>query len=94
MCLRTRLLLLTLVQGQQGNTGNLAHLETATWNITLRLTTLTETRNKHFIVFIDKIQTTITRNESRNLLTVLDQLNTDTLTDGRIRLFGFKTTKK
>ena len=43
-------------------------------------------------VFIDVVKATITRNEASNLLSVLDQLHTDTLTNGRVRLFGLKTT--
>ena len=43
-------------------------------------------------VIINKVQATITRNESCNLLTVLDQLNTDALTKGRVRLLSFDTT--
>ena len=44
--LRSGLLLLVLVQGKKRHTGNLAHLEAATGNITFRLTSLTETRDQ------------------------------------------------
>lgn len=86
------LLLLAHVQGQQGNTGDLHHLEAATGNITLRFTSLTETRNQHFVVLINEVQATVSRNEASDLLSVLDQLHTDTLTNGRVRLLGLKTT--
>ena len=43
-------------------------------------------------VLVDVVKATITRNEASNLLSVLDQLHTDTLTNGRVRLFGLKTT--
>ena len=57
--LRAGLLLLLLPQGKQTDTRDLDDLETDTGNITLGLTTATETRNKDFIVLIDEVQATI-----------------------------------
>ena len=48
---------------------------------------------KDFIVFIDVVQTTIARDESGDLLTVLNELDTDALTNSGVRLLGFNTTK-
>jgi hypothetical protein len=90
--LRSGLLLLLLVESEEGNTGNLDDLETDTRNITNSATLTTETSNQNFVVFIDVVQTTIIGDESGNLLAVLDKLDTDTLTNGRVRLLGFDTT--
>ena len=42
-------------------------------------------------VFFDEVEATITRDECCDLLSVLDELNTDTLTHGRVRLLGLNT---
>merc|ERR1712168_324064 len=48
-------------------------------------------RNMPLIILLNVIQTTIVRDESSDLFTVLDQLHTNTLPDGRVRLFGLNT---
>ena len=85
------LFLLFLVQSKERDTSDLDNLETDTRNITNSTTLTTETGNQDFIVFINVVQTTIVGDESSDLLTVLDQLNTDTLTNSRVRLLGFDT---
>ena len=90
--LRSGLLLLALVESQKRDSHNLAHLEAATGDITLRLTTLSEAGNKHLVVLIYVVKATITRHEASDLLSVLDELHTHTLADGRVRLLGLKTT--
>lgn len=45
-------------------------------------------------VFVNVVEGTVIRNESSELLAVLNQLYTDCLTDGRVRLFGFNTPLK
>ena len=89
--LRTGLLLLLPEEGRETHTRDLHDLETHTRNITLRLTLATETRDQDLVVLVDKVKTTVERNEGRHLLTVLDQLNTDTLANGRVRLLGLDT---
>lgn len=42
-------------------------------------------------VFVDEVQTTVSWHEACNLLTVLDELDTNTLTNGRVRLLSLKT---
>lgn len=42
-------------------------------------------------VFFDVVQTTIIGNECCNLLSVLDELNSGTLSDSRVRLLRFNT---
>ena len=53
------------------------------------MTLTTEASDENFIVFIGKVQATIARDEGGNLLSVLDELNADALTDSRVRLLRF-----
>ena len=89
--LRTGLLLLLPEEGSKTTARDLDDLETHTGNITLRLTLTTETFDQDFVVLVNKVKTTVERHEGRNLLTVLDQLHTDTLSNGRVRLLGLDT---
>jgi Lhr-like helicase len=43
-------------------------------------------------VLVDKVKATVPRDEGSNLLSVLDQLNTNALADGRVRLLGLNAT--
>ena len=87
-----RLLLLSTEQSKERSLGDTYHLETDSRNITHSVTGTTESSNQDFIILIHKVQTTITRNESSDFLSVLDQLNTDALTNGRVRLFSLYST--
>jgi hypothetical protein len=87
--LGTRLFLLLAEQRVKRHTGNLDDLETDARNITDGVTLTTEASDENFIVFVGEVQATIARDEGGNLLTVLDELNADALTDGRVRLLGF-----
>jgi len=87
-CLRTGLLLLLLVKGKKGDTGNLADLESDTGNITNGVTGSAETRDEDLVVLVDVVEATIAGDEGGDLLAVLDELNTDALTDSRVRLLG------
>jgi hypothetical protein len=51
----------------------------------------TETRDHDLIVFIDVKETTVIWNVGGNFLTILFELDSDTLSDGRVWLFGFDT---
>ena len=90
--LTMRLFLLLTEQSKEGGLGDANNLETDTGDITDGMTRTTETSNEDFIVFINVVQTTIARNEGGDLLTVLDKLNTDALTNSRVRLLSFNTT--
>merc|ERR1740125_25872 len=83
--------LLVLEESQERDTSNLGNFETNSGNITYSMTFTTEPRNKYFIIIIAISQTTIARDESSDLLTVLNKLNTDTFTNSGVRLFSFNT---
>ena len=89
--LRTGLLLLLPEEGRETHTRDLHDLETHTGNITLGLTLTTETFDQYLVVLIHKVETTVEGHEGRHLLTVLDQLNTDTLADSRVGLLSLNT---
>lgn len=90
--LTMRLLLLLAEQSKEGGLRDADDLETDSGNITDSVTGTTETSNEDFIVFINVVQTTITRHESGNLLTVLNELDTNALTNSRVGLLSFNTT--
>ena len=92
MSLRTWSLLLLLVQGQQRDVGNLDNLETDSGNITDGVTLTTESSYQNLVVLFNVVETTVTGYEGCDLLTVLDKLNTDALSDGRVRLLSLNTT--
>jgi len=86
--LRPGLLLLFFPQRKETDTRDLDDLEADTGDITLGLTPSTEPRDQHLVVLIDKVQAAIVWNESSDFLSVLDELNTNTFSDGRVRLFS------
>ena len=44
--------------------------------------------NQHFIILLDKVETTIVGYKGSNFLSIFDQLNTNTLSDSRVGLFS------
>ena len=83
-----RLLLLSAEQSKVRRLRDAHHLETDSRNISDGVTRTTESSNQHLVVLVHKVQTTIARNEGSDLLSVLDQLHTHALTNGRVGLFG------
>ena len=53
------------------------------------MTFTTKSSNQNFIIFLNKIQTTIIGYKGCDLFAILDELDPDALPDGRIWLFGF-----
>ena len=88
-----RLLLLAAEESEQRGLGHADDLETDSGNISHSVTGTTETGNEHLVVLINEVQTTIARDESSDLLTILDQLHTDALTNGRVGLLGLDSAR-
>merc|ERR1712072_202046 len=82
------LLLLVGPEGVEATAGNLDDLETNAGNISLRVAGTTETGDEDLVVLIDEGHSTITGHVGRDSLVVLLELDSDTLTDGRVRLLG------
>jgi len=87
----TWLLLLLLEQSEKADTRHLGNLEADTGNITLGVTGATETSDENFVVFLEDVKATIAGHEGSDLLAVLDELDTDRLTNGRVRLLGLNS---
>ena len=83
-----RFLLLLAEQSKKRSLRDADNLETDSRNITDSVSGTTESSNQHLVILINVVQATITRNEGSNLLSVLDQLNTHALTNGRVRLLS------
>jgi hypothetical protein len=90
-CLRPGLLLLLLPQSQETDTRDLDDLETDTGNITLGLALATETSQEDLVVLVHEVQATVIGDEGSDLLSVLDELNTDTFSDSGVGLLGLDT---
>ena len=90
-CLRPWPFLLALEQCVKGDVGDFDNLEADAGNVTDSMTLSAEASYQYFVVLLDEIQTAIPRHEGRNLLAILDQLDTDALSDGRVGLFRLHT---
>merc|ERR1711994_648455 len=86
--LRAWPLFLATEEGVEGHVGDLADLKSDSGNITNSVTLTSETADQHLIVLLDKVQATVIGDEGGDLLAVLDQLHTNALPDGRVRLLG------
>jgi hypothetical protein len=53
----------------------------------------TESGNQNFIVFFNESQATVVGDESGDLFAVLDELDTNALANGRVRLLSLNTTR-
>merc|ERR1740117_148578 len=89
--LRTGLLLLLLVKCKNRNSSNLCDLKPNSGNISHSVSRTSETRNQNFVILIYIVQTTISWYEGSDLLTILNKLYTDALTDSAVRLFGLNS---
>ena len=67
------------------------YLETDTGNITDGVAGTTETSDEDLIVLLNVVQATIVGDESSDLLAILDELDTSSLTNSRIGLLGLNT---
>lgn len=78
-------------EGPETNTSDLDDLETNAGNISLGLTLTTESRDEDLVVLVDVSEGTVPRDEGSDLLSVLDELHSDGLTNGRVGLLGLNT---
>jgi len=85
------LLLLLAVQGVQTDVGDLDDLETDSGNITDRMSLSTEPSDQNLVILFDKVEATVPRNESRNLFSVLHELDSDAFSDCGVWLFRLNT---
>uniref|UniRef100_A0A8I5T3N5 Uncharacterized protein n=1 Tax=Pongo abelii TaxID=9601 RepID=A0A8I5T3N5_PONAB len=77
--------------GQKKDIGYFDNLKANSRNITNSMTFLTKSSNQNFMIFLNKVQATITEYKGRDFLAILDPLDPDTLPNGRIWLFGFNS---
>ena len=89
--LRARPLLLAAEEGVEGHVGDLADLESDAGNVTDSVTLTSESTDKDLVVLLNEVQTAVIGDESSDLLSVLDELNSDALSNGGVWLFGFDT---
>ncbi|GMT25011.1 hypothetical protein PFISCL1PPCAC_16308, partial [Pristionchus fissidentatus] len=85
---RTRSLLLSLEEGDEGGVGDLDDLETDTGNISDGVSGTTESGDEDLVVLLNEVQATVVGDEGGDLLSVLDKLDTNALADGRVRLLS------
>ena len=83
-----RLVLLTSPKGEEAATRDLDDLETNTGKITLSVSGTTETSNEDLVVLIDEGHATIPRYIGSDSLVVFLELDSHTLSDGRVGLLG------
>jgi len=83
--------LLSSPEGIETDVGDFDDFESKPGNISNSVTSSTKTSDENFVIFIDIVERTVKRDESRNFLSVLNQLDSDSLSHGRVRLLGFDT---
>ena len=89
--LRAGPLLLAGEEGVQGHVGHLHDLEPNSGDITDGVALTTETGDEDLVVLLHEVEATVPGDEGRDLLAVLDELDTDALADGGVGLLGLNT---
>merc|ERR1719231_1426284 len=85
------LFLLVLEESEKGDTGELGNLESNSGNITHSMALTTKTGNENLVILVAVVQATVIGNEGSDFLTILNELDSDALTNGRVRLLGLDT---
>jgi hypothetical protein len=81
------LLLLSGEESEQGDALYANNFESDARNISLRFTLLTETSHNNLVVFSKIVKATIPRNEGSDLLSILFEHDSNSLSDGGVGLF-------
>ena len=87
----TWLLLLAAVEGIEADRGDLDDLEADSGKITDGVTGTAEAGDENLVVLLNEVEATVIGNEADDLLTVLDELDTDALANSGVRLLGLDT---
>ena len=87
MSIQSFLFLLAGEESEEGDTLHANNFESDTRNISLGFALLTETGNKHLIVFGEVVEAAVPGNEGCNFLSVLFEHDSDSLSDGGVGLF-------
>ena len=85
------LFLLFEPEGVERDTCDLDNSESDSWQITDGMARTTKTGNEDLVVLIDECHATVLRNEAGDSFVVLLELNSHTLSDGRVRLLGLNS---
>ncbi|ELR47403.1 hypothetical protein M91_21663 [Bos mutus] len=80
---------LPLYKAKKRDTGYFYILKVDSRNVTNSMTFGTKSSNQNFIIFLNKIQATVSGYKRLWFFAILGEVNPDTFPDGRIWLFGF-----
>jgi hypothetical protein len=88
---RSLLLLLAGEEGEEGDALHTNHLETDARNISLGLALLTESGHEHLVILGEVVEATVPGYEGCDLLAILLEHDSDSLSNGGVGLFGLDT---
>ena len=91
MSIQSFLFLLASEEGEEGDTLHADNFESDTRNISLGFTLLTETGDKHLIVFCEVVEAAVPGDEGCDFFSVLFEHDSDSLSDGGVGLFRLYT---